>query len=501
MYLTEGGINLLQRETMKQTNRRQLLKTTAAGTGIALGAGSASSVAADSDVSTSQSVERSFTGTPSDGFVVIDGDNAQGDGSLLGRIDYAGEGITTSAEIQGDVYSNNTWESTSVTLPDLTDLLLEIGVDTIIQQVDIPTLLQNVILDDLLDDLIEILKQLNPDQTQIDGIKTLAEELLAGTSLSDFTSFILPILDSLLNDPKKSDINQLLGLLVDLEQVETVADLLSQLDLDGDGQPDITPEQIEQQLLNLDFNSLLGPLGIQATVSQISGDFDPSQGLVTAPISDPDISISFEGQEVTNLTLPLSVNLTTEQSGSMTGSASGLESDSASVTLVENEFTLGLDGIETLIKGIDFNSLLLDLLQSSDFSLGDLDLQSLLQDIDPNDLIGNLDLSQILGWYITDESGRHYLELALDLEFGGGLPIPEPLRPELPGPPQDSDGDGLYENVRGESGDPTARDVQELFNNLDNPEVQNNSEVFNFQGNDPNKVSILDVQALFNRLP
>ena len=501
MYLTEDGLNFLHRETMHQTNRRQLLKTTAAGTGIALGAGSASSVAADSDVSTNQTVERSFTGTPTSGFIVVDGDNAQGDGSRLGRIDYAGEGINTNAEIQGDVLGDNTWQSTSVTLPDLTDLLLEIGVDTIIQQIDIPTLLTELNLDNLLDDIIEILTQLNPDDTQISAIKTLVEELLAGTSLSDFTSFILPILDSLLNDPKKSDIEQLLGLLVDLDQVTTVADLLEQLDLDGDGNPDITPQQIEQQLLGIDYASLLTPISIDVSVSQISGGFDPSAGLVTAPISDPDVSIGYDGQEVASLTLPLSVNLTTGSSGSMTGSASGLDTDSASVTLVENEFTLGLPGIETLIKGIDFNSLLLDLLQNSSFSLPNIDLPTVLQDIDPNDLIGNLDLSQILGWYITDESGRHYLQLAMDLDFGGSLPIPDPIEPGLPGPPKDNDGDGLFENVRGGSGDPTILDVQTLFNNLENPEIQNNSEKFNFQGQNPDQVSILDVQGLFNRLP
>ena len=48
----------------------------------------------------------------------------------------------------------------------------------------------------------------------------------------------------------------------------------------------------------------------------------------------------------------------------------------------------------------------------------------------------------------------------------------------------------------------TILDVQALFNNLDNPAVQNNAELYRFQqsGQDGRDVNILDVQALFNKL-
>jgi hypothetical protein len=63
-------------------------------------------------------------------------------------------------------------------------------------------------------------------------------------------------------------------------------------------------------------------------------------------------------------------------------------------------------------------------------------------------------------------------------------------------PPQDPDGDGLSEDVRG-SGDVTILDVQALFNNLGNPTVQENADAFKFSETG-GEVSVLDVQALFN---
>jgi PKD repeat protein len=69
----------------------------------------------------------------------------------------------------------------------------------------------------------------------------------------------------------------------------------------------------------------------------------------------------------------------------------------------------------------------------------------------------------------------------------------------LENPPKDPNDDGLYEDVRGD-GTVDIFDVQALFRNLDNPDVQNNSELFNFQGGNPDKVTIFDVQSLFRRI-
>ena len=67
------------------------------------------------------------------------------------------------------------------------------------------------------------------------------------------------------------------------------------------------------------------------------------------------------------------------------------------------------------------------------------------------------------------------------------------------GPPADPDGDGLYEDVRGD-GNVSTLDVQALFDYLHSDVVRTNSAAFNFQDFDT-EVNILDVQMLFNLLP
>lgn len=73
--------------------------------------------------------------------------------------------------------------------------------------------------------------------------------------------------------------------------------------------------------------------------------------------------------------------------------------------------------------------------------------------------------------------------------------------PPVPGqenPPQDVTGDGLYEDIDGD-GEFTIGDVQLFFQHRNADVVQANAEFFNFSGNDPDEVTIGDVQALFQR--
>jgi subtilisin family serine protease len=77
-----------------------------------------------------------------------------------------------------------------------------------------------------------------------------------------------------------------------------------------------------------------------------------------------------------------------------------------------------------------------------------------------------------------------------------GAPIPPVVGTT---PPADPDGDGLYDDVRGD-GRVDVLDVQALFDTLDSPTVQRNAEAFAFAGVDTSQVSVLDVQALFNDL-
>ena len=58
--------------------------------------------------------------------------------------------------------------------------------------------------------------------------------------------------------------------------------------------------------------------------------------------------------------------------------------------------------------------------------------------------------------------------------------------------------DGLFDDLNGDE-EVTVEDVQLLFDNLDDDELQAYAPFYNFSGTDPTNVSIFDVQALFNR--
>jgi hypothetical protein len=96
---------------------------------------------------------------------------------------------------------------------------------------------------------------------------------------------------------------------------------------------------------------------------------------------------------------------------------------------------------------------------------------------------------------VIDPNSRRYAAVRLN---GTRLTATGPP-PILTNVPTDPDGDGLYENVRGTDRGFTVLDVQTLFNELENPVLQENAQFFQFEPADPD-VTVLDVQQLFNEL-
>jgi len=85
-------------------------------------------------------------------------------------------------------------------------------------------------------------------------------------------------------------------------------------------------------------------------------------------------------------------------------------------------------------------------------------------------------------------------ELTVDVTVG------PPSLPGFDASPRDMDGDGRYENVDGDD-EFDIFDVQTLFSSLDSDAVQNHPAAFNFNGDDdPEAVTIFDVQGLFGLL-
>lgn len=65
--------------------------------------------------------------------------------------------------------------------------------------------------------------------------------------------------------------------------------------------------------------------------------------------------------------------------------------------------------------------------------------------------------------------------------------------------PRDRNGDGLLEDISG-TGEVTIADVQLLYQHLNTPEIQENAWAYDFSRSNPDRVTVFDLQALFNRL-
>jgi len=210
----------------------------------------------------------------------------------------------------------------------------------------------------------------------------------------------------------------------------------------------------------------------------ISGTYDPftGGGLVTGGIGlTVDVWMSFLGGFVEReFQVPIPggsedpIPVTTGQSNNMTGSAQNLNDTGTSFTLVSNDFVVAATN-ETIDNPVGDNV--------------DLDEQLNLPAEPPEENWAKFQFDDVT-W--------------VDGPPGFEIPGPPPL-PGVENPPGDLDGDGLMEDIRGEGTGPTMMDVQTLYQNLHTPEVQQNAEFYNFQGSRPDRVGILDVQALYTQ--
>lgn len=100
---------------------------------------------------------------------------------------------------------------------------------------------------------------------------------------------------------------------------------------------------------------------------------------------------------------------------------------------------------------------------------------------------------EALGGELSDQDDSKYTLTLNDRDLSV-QEIP-PIEGDLP--PQDTTGDGLYDDIDGD-GKLGIFDVQALFQNLDSPEVQSNAAFFDFDNSGGDKISVFDVQGLFD---
>jgi hypothetical protein len=591
---------------MSQTNRRQFLKTTAVGAGIAVGTGSG--YAGDEpQFSPSSSVVKTFTATAGEGYIAIDADNPQGDGSTIGRVDFAGEQIGGDVTISGEVYDDNTWQSTSVDFPPIdikdflsedtfSDLPIDIGLDDITADID-------VIVDTITGqfDAAQGLMTAEPFSITVDADATVdagitsvnakievsasaplttgqSGELQGSAQGLDTTSanvtlvsnnFIVPATGETISVPVIDDIN------ID-DQVGLPADDKSRNYLELELDMDLA------EVFGFVEGTVTGPdgiaeSGVEVTASSSGGTataVTDDDGQYRLSLSPGSYGVTFDKpgfKQATNeltveedVTKTVDITLTTVDAGTVRGSVvdvdgapiSGIEVVVTNTVTGETVATVMTDETGTYETQISVGEI--HKVAASDPNYGQdsqkvsVQTDGVVRNLDPLELGEPPDSTMLFGGVsnvprevddpdngviaVTDpQTGEIITEVpASNGSFSVSLPpgeygiafsaegfrdfadtvtVPEnretvqfdiPVEVDLPPvvgshKPGDIDGDQQYESVRG-NGEFTILDVQALFNNLDNPAVQDNYWAYKFSNDGSQQVNILDVQSLFNKL-
>lgn len=216
---------------------------------------------------------------------------------------------------------------------------------------------------------------------------------------------------------------------------------------------------------------------IEVIVDTIEGTYDPDQPLVIGNIDmliDAEVygtaTVEVTGSEVDfSFIFELDINngqdieLTTEQSGTLEGEASGLATENPTAVVVNNDHTVPEATGEKLEECVGLGIC--------------------------------LNINEELG-LPSNNPLRNFIQLALEPNWNDEPPqFGLPSLPGYDGPPQDLDEDGLYEDITGD-GSADVFDTQALFENLDSDIVQDNAGAFNFNEFSPDdEVTILDVAS------
>ncbi len=557
---------------MPRTHRRQLLKTTGTGLGIALGAGAASGAtvsdvelsAADGVIVTAEGVLTTVTATADTARVVLDTDDPATvvDGEITASD--IPDDRDELVHIEGQIHSNGRWTATDITLPSLFSTLespvVVAELEDAIEELDLEALIEEVELLSVLERVVSVIETFDISESEAAGI---AEELadiagelvgidITGSLKEAFTQIVV----DLLANPSPTDIRILLELLIPLAggitgdgetptaeefTFEDLIDfLITVLDVGSIGDLE---DQLVALIADLD-EGIIGEVAEFITVEfepePIDGAFDPRMddpALLTSEIATITAVTSFvdlpnlPGLTPGDVEIALDMALTSGESGARSGELSIADGgESTTATLVENEFIAGIDEFELaeLVESLELDdlldlvvstgifdeeieALLADLIEALPDELGldrdevidELNIEAILGSLELEAIAAALDIDHLVAGLIADESGRHAVELDFEFDFDEPLDIEDIVLPTAPigggeNLPQDRNNDGLFEDINGD-GDLTVADVQLLFEEMTAiPEAE--TQFYNFSGTDPDRVSIFDVQALFNQL-
>lgn len=413
---------------MERIDRRGLLKTTAAGTIVAAGAGTVSASQQLGNVSENSTGLTDFSGVAETGAIAFDADSADD------MTAFEPEDTETPLTIAGTIYDDATWEATSVEAPDAMNLILA-GLDTealledVIRDLGLSDWIEDQDLDFVYGLMADVIGWLDIDSDPI--LDFLEDELGIPGFLVDLVE---PIVEDLVSDPDAETIKELFDLLANFDIIPELNNLSDLLDLVGLGDATEIEDWIVDQVMALGADSvledLLDSVDIQINIADASGTYDPESELVTVNMTDVTLVVGGDNG-VFETQLPNGASFTSAESGALSGSAANLTDTVAEASVVDNEFVIGVDEIDTedLVSALNVGTLIATLLELVDFLgwLEDLGVPSfiadLLDDVDIVELLDALDidleeefdLAGALEDQLDDDAGRHYAEMDMEM--------------------------------------------------------------------------------------
>ena len=257
---------------------------------------------------------------------------------------------------------------------------------------------------------------------------------------------------------------------------------------------------------------------VQALHSRIMGGQTSAPPDIVVPQHDVDVLIkakesggdSVQVDEKTELEIVVAV-----RPGEIDGPVSGLESIDMEIELSDPEIAAITD-FDIAVEGDILNgrceitdsgskltleaALLDDTLEGSDINIdGELPIATVeIEGKEPGDVA----VDPVIESFPKGLFGQNSTLYETAREEGAGvtvqMPGPPPIRDIYDAPTQVFDVDDLYEDVTG-TGNLDIADIQALFENLERDTVQEYAWAYNFSGQNPETVTIFDIQALYNR--
>jgi hypothetical protein len=326
----------------------------------------------------------------------------------------------------GSISDDGTWQSDSPRMPDLTDLISDIELGSVLGDLLEETDIQADIIDefslaDLQGAVVDLIESLDASEEQAATIGQLVGALDLDIGLPFFLDGVI---EGLLLTPQQQ-LDSIFGFL----GIQTTEDLLNTVIGFIDGVEEGDYEGLRQFLVGaveeLDLSRVLGAFSIDIQLEPISGTFDPgvadSALLMTVPLTSATLVPSVDGPgdppEV-----DLGLDLTTATSGNLEGDISlDPENNTAAATVVDNEFTLDLGQFDLprLAQGLDFPGLFETLFETLEIDPDELGFgpAEFADRIDVPALLQNGGVLEFVEFFINDTSGRHAVEATVDMRF------------------------------------------------------------------------------------